>query len=143
MKIPDLLSHRRHRRGDLRDGGRAGGRRQVPLPEKRDVPEPGSEKRQTGRGAGLPLQQPGRVPEPLGGKPQGVFYISGITAGLPEQEAELEDFLTRLWTLRAAGLEVAPQNRRRAKRGSSPPPHKFTDLTPTVPDTPANLCTKL
>lgn len=91
MKILDLLSRRHHRRGDLCDGGRSGSSRQISLQEKRDVSEPGSKNHQTTRWARLPLQQPGRVPEGLRGKPEGVFYISAaltsVTVG----------FLSRRW----------------------------------------------
>lgn len=71
---------RRHRSGDLCHRGRPGDRRQIPLPEKRDVPKPGSEGRQTGRQPGLPLQQPGGLSERLRRKPKGVFHLNSPMA---------------------------------------------------------------
>lgn len=71
------LPCRHHRRGDLRNRDRPGRGRQTPLPEKRDVPKPGGEERQTGGQPGFHFQQPGRFPECHGRKPKGVFYLSG------------------------------------------------------------------
>lgn len=65
-----VVSCRHHRRGDLRGGGGPGGGCQVPLPEERDLPEPGSE------GGG----QPG-LTESLRGKQEGVFYLTGLLTG--------------------------------------------------------------
>lgn len=101
---PDLLCpRRRHRRGDLPDGGGPGDSWQVPLQEERDVPEPGSEEGQTGRRAGFPLQQPGRVPERLRGKPEGVFYISDAPTWLAV------GFLSRRWRQTTSCQASGPQ----------------------------------
>lgn len=78
-----MVSRRRHRRGDLCDGGGPGDSRPVPLPEKRDVSEPGSEGCQTGRQPGFPVQQPGHLPEHLRGKHKGVFYLAKGRGSLP------------------------------------------------------------
>lgn len=65
-----VVSCRHHRRGDLRGGGGPGSGCQVPLPEERDLPEPGSE------GGG----QPG-LAESLRGKQERVFYLTRLLTG--------------------------------------------------------------
>lgn len=98
------MSCRRHRRGDLCDGGRPGDSCQVPLPEKRDLSEAGSEGCQTGR-------QPG-LPESLRGKRKGVFYLTGHLTGkleggggeplpVPPQDTKSQSETDRKWLLQS------------------------------------------
>ena len=68
---------RPHSGGDLCGRDRPGDNGQIPLPEKRDVPKPGSEGSQSGRQPGFRFQQPGRPSEHLQWKPKGVFHLTG------------------------------------------------------------------